>query len=209
MHTHSPLGALVAIIIVVADLTAGSTTTVAEPILEAEPGSTILLDGLSPELERSARWAIGLFDAADMRLPPVQVTSSADPAECHGTEGIHHPDGERSIIVICGEHVGFATDRVLLHELAHAWERHSVTPADRAAFQRLRGNEVWHDYDAAPWHENGTEQAAEIVLWGVIDRPAPMIRITQNSCDELRAAFRVLTGFDPLPSTHDRCGDAR
>lgn len=207
MHTHSPLGALVIVITIVVGSTAGAGSTAAEPVPVAPPQS--VFHGLSPEMERSARWAIGLFDAADMELPPLRVTSSADPSDCNGAEGIHHPDGERSVIVICGQHVGFATDRVMLHELAHAWERHNVTAEQRDAFQRLRGNEVWHDYDAAPWHENGIEQAAEIVLWGVIDRPAPMIRITKNGCDELRAAFRVLTGVDPLPASHDRCDDAR
>ncbi|HKX75576.1 MAG TPA: hypothetical protein VJR05_09320, partial [Acidimicrobiia bacterium] len=75
----------------------------------------------------------------------------------------------------------------------------------RLAFQQLRGWEYWNNYQEASWHENGTEQAADIIVWGLLDRPIKPIRITDNSCAELMAGYLTLTGRLPLHGYLDLC----
>jgi hypothetical protein len=94
---------------------------------------------------------------------------------------------------------------MILHETAHAWIEHQLTPERKAAFRELRGWEHWRDYDAAAWHNNGTEQAAEIMVWGLIDRPLRMVRINQAGCGDLEAGYVTLTGQGPLHGFGDYC----
>ncbi len=76
-----------------------------------------------------------------------------------------------NVIEICEAELTNATQGMLLHETAHAWIDHTLTDERKAMFQQLRGWIYWRNYDAAPWHDNGTEQAGEIMVWGLIDRP--------------------------------------
>ncbi len=94
---------------------------------------------------------------------------------------------------------------LVIHEIAHAWARHSLTDERRDAFQAVRGWEHWHDYEAAEWYENGTEQAAEIMVWGLLDQPIKIMRINDAGCDQLDAGYRALTGAAPLHGFTDRC----
>ena len=81
---------------------------------------------------------------------------------------------------------------MVLHELAHAWSTIGLPVERRHAFQVLRGWEHWSDYDLAEWRDNGTEQAAEIIAWGVSDKAAPTVQIGNDSCAELRTGYRDL-----------------
>jgi hypothetical protein len=63
----------------------------------------------------------------------------------------------------------------------------------------------WRNYAEVPWHENGTEQAAEIMVWGLIDEPLGMARIYQTTCSDLEAGYRALTGTAPLNGLRDLC----
>jgi hypothetical protein len=82
--------------------------------------------------------------------------------------------------------------------LAHAWAAGALTDDRRAAFQELRGFEFWRNYEQAAWEDNGTEQAAEIIAWGVNDRPSATARIDHVSCGELKAGYVALTGLRPV-----------
>ena len=124
---------------------------------------------------------------------------------CSGRPGLHHRIDGVNVIEICTTEVTNPTRGLILHETSHAWIDQHLTDERKAAFKELRGWTYWRDYDAAAWHENGTEQAAEIMVWGVIDRPLEMIRITQNSCAELAAGYRTLTGRDAVHPYVDAC----
>ena len=113
--------------------------------------------------------------------------------------------GEVSVIEICADELSFPTQGMVLHETAHAWAAHALTDDRKAQFQALRGFEHWRANDEVPWHENGTEQAAEILLWGLIDRPLAMVRINNTTCADLEAGFRTLTGQAPLHGFRDHC----
>lgn len=50
-------------------------------------------------------------------------------------------------------------------------------------------------------HENESEQAAAMILWGLFDRPVGIITINEHSCEGLDAGYRTSTGQPPL---HER-----
>lgn len=153
-----------------------------------------------------ARWAVGLFEKAELDLPPMRFVHHGGSTEpCRDRAGTHRVVDGVSVIDICTTDLNRPTQVLVLHETAHAWTAHALTDERRARFQELRGWTHWRDYDAAPWHENGTEQAAEILVWGLIDEPLRMARIYQTSCDELDAAYRALTGAQALHGLRDHC----
>ncbi len=153
-----------------------------------------------------ADWAIALFADADLDLPPLRfVHHGEDTTACAGRVGMHHEIDGVSVVELCTIDTGTPTQIMILHETAHAWADHQLTDEAKEAFRELRGWEHWRDYTAAAWHENGTEQAAEILVWGLMDRPIMIARIDQNSCDELLAGYRTLTGTDPLHGYQDFC----
>lgn len=158
------------------------------------------------EFEAAGVWAVQLFDEAALDLPPIRYVFNGDsPQPCADRPGLRHTVEGVDVIEICTAEMTNATEIMILHETAHAWIEHNLTPERKAAFKELRGWTYWRDYDAAAWHENGTEQAAEIMVWGLIDRPLKMIRINQNSCDELDAGYRILTGQAPLHGFREAC----
>ncbi|MGA9276542.1 hypothetical protein [Ilumatobacter sp.] len=93
----------------------------------------------------------------------------------------------------------------ILHEAAHAWAAHDLSEDRRAAFQSLWGWTYWRDDEAADWHENGAEQAAEMIRWGLIDHPVGVITINDHSCADLDAGYRTLAGRPPLHGYRDHC----
>ncbi len=162
--------------------------------------------GMPVDLREIADWAVSLFEEAGLHLPPIRFVHHGGVTEpCQGRAGTHREIEGVSVIEICVTEVGRPTRVMVLHETAHAWAAVSVTPERKVAFQELRGWTHWRDYEAAPWHENGTDQAAEIMVWGLIDEPLRMARIYQTSCAELEAGYRVLTGADPLHGLSDYC----
>lgn len=182
----------------------------AEPAMPVEPPAleapAVELIDVPPELAEMVYWAVDLFDQAGLELPPMRVIHhAADREPCRGRDGMHHAVDGVGVIELCATEASFPTQVMILHETAHAWIDHQLTVEQKAEFQKLRGWEFWRDYEAAAWHENGTEQAAEIMVWGLIDRPLRMIRIYQASCDELEAGYLTLTGQAPLNGFLDYC----
>jgi hypothetical protein len=155
-----------------------------------------------------AEWAVDLFDEAGLELPPLRFVHHGDDLDaCNGKPGRHRSVDGISVVHLCTSEPSFPTRIVILHETAHAWAAHSLSREREADFQELRGWDHWLDYEASPWFENGSEQAAEIMVWGLLDRPIRIITIEQNSCDELDVGFRTLTGTAPLHGFRDLCGE--
>ena len=161
---------------------------------------------LPAEFADMVNWAVDLFDEAGLGLPPMRFVYHGDePTSCSGWRGAHrHVDG-RSTIDICTSDAGNVTAALVLHEIAHAWAAHDLSDERRAEFQSLRGWTYWSNHQEADWHENGSEQAAEMILWGLIDRPIGIITINDHSCDDLDAGYRALTGQSPLHGFRAYC----
>jgi hypothetical protein len=169
------------------------------------PPAVELVD-MPPEFTAAATWATDLFDQAGFDLPPLRyVFHGGTPEPCAGRPGLQHPVEGVNVIEICTSEMSPPTQVLILHETAHAWIDHTITDERKAAFQQLRGWTYWRNYDAAEWHDNGTEQAAVIMVWGLIDRPMAIVQIDQHSCGELDAGYRALTGQAPLHGFRDAC----
>jgi hypothetical protein len=191
------------ILAVTALLTA--TVTVAHaggPVAATE----IQLVDMPADFAAAVMWSRNLFDDAGFDLPALRYVFHGDDTEpCVGRPGMHHRVDGVNVIEICASEMSSPVEGMILHETAHAWIDHNLTEERKAEFQQLRGWTHWRNHDDAAWHENGTEQAAEIMVWGLIDRPLAMVRIDQNSCDELDAGYRTLTGRRPLHGFRDEC----
>ena len=188
-----------------------STTVGPHAAIDADDGiaatpPTIDLVDMPAEFVVATAWTTDLFDQAAFDLPPLRYVFHGDNSEpCFGRRGMHHRVEGVNVIEICTSEMSSATPLLILHETAHAWIDHKLTDERKATFQELRGWIHWRNHDAADWHDNGSEQAAEIMVWGLIDRPLALIRINQNSCDELDAGYRALTGQAPLHGYRDLC----
>lgn len=153
-----------------------------------------------------ANWSMDLFDEAGLRLPAMRfVYHGDDRRPCSGWRGAHrHVDG-RSTIDVCTSEAGNVAAALVLHETAHAWAAHDLSDDRKVDFQAVRGWEYWRDHEQAEWHENGSEQAAEIMVWGLIDRPVGIVTIKDHTCADLHAGYRALTGKPPLHGYEDHC----
>jgi hypothetical protein len=173
-----------------APTTATSTSSGERPALE--------LIGLSGDQLEMVSHAVALFAESGLVLPPLVVHGHSDTAGCGDHDGLHRQHTGWSEIDLCvADPHSPAVMHTVLHELAHAWAADALTDERRAAFRELRGFEFWQNYAAAAWEHNGTEQAAEIIAWGVNDRPAATVRIDHVSCGELQAGYIALTGLEP------------
>jgi len=88
-------------------------------------------------------------------------------------------------------------ERLLLHELAHAWTQQHTTAEQREAFMALHGVQRWND-GADRWHKRGTEVAAETFVWVLWDRDEPPRSLASRDPDLLADGFELLTGTRPL-----------
>ena len=178
-------------------LATGSLSPNATAVVADQAPVVVMID-MSPEEQAETLRIVGYFAEAGLPLPPVTFRHHLDPAGCNGSDGLHRSVGSRSVIELCNAGPGSGTDRVILHELAHAWSFHSLTDERKAAFKELRGWKYWLDYDNADWADNGAEQAAEIIVWALSDHPVQVIKVDHNTCTELLAGYITLTGLTPL-----------
>jgi hypothetical protein len=152
-------------------------------------------------------WAIGRY--TDAGLPPPTPRSVAFPpsATCVLVAGLAVDTGEGVDLQLCFGQAEACADpdctptltarSTLIHELGHVWTVQHADETTRAEFLELRGLEDWNGPDLA-WDERGTEHAAEILAWGLLDEPYLSARLPDDQCAELADAFEVLTGVPPL-----------
>lgn len=149
-----------------------------------------------PAVTADARWALERFELAGLDLPTVDIYFHTSPDGCEGNLGLRTRRNEIERIDVCSQARRVET---LLHELAHVWAGHTLTEGRRQAFLRLRGLEVWSDTSVV-WNRRGSEQAAEVIGWGVGDaRHLP--GIFRAEPDVVAVAFALLTGGEPLNSS--------
>jgi hypothetical protein len=161
--------------------------------------------GLSTGQRELIDWAMGLFDQAALPLPPIQFVHHDTSEACLGSTGAQTYRDGRSTIHICTDDASAVEQFLFLHEIAHAWDRLALTDERRAAFLKLRGLTEWRNDDPERWHERGAEHAAEIMVWGLMDRPIRPVFIPHHSCGELLAGYLVLVGRPPLHGYTNYC----
>ncbi len=168
----------------------------------ASPAPLYEIVGADHEELRLAQWARGRYDAAGLTLPSVVVVYHDSVEPCSGWSGLYRP-GEPHEVHICvrSESPPSTHKMTLLHELSHAWAETQTDEATRAALLASRELDCWIDPEKRK-HEWGAEHAAEVVSWGLMDEPMPIVRIYDATPDRLETAYRVLTGGEPLVLRH-------
>ena len=137
-------------------------------------------------------WALDRFEEAGLELPPVEIHIHSDKSECNGLNGYlaNTTDGGW-IIHSCG--VAFT----LLHELAHAWDNHSLDDETRAEFLELAQADTWDNPDN--WNLAGGEHAANVVAWALMDERINQTRTRPSDHNSMLDAYSILTdGGEPL-----------
>jgi branched-subunit amino acid transport protein len=205
------------------DLPDGWWTSVA-PLEPADVQTwTLQMDGSGvpvlnsvPELDRLLEWALDRFETAGLGAPAIgSITFAGGSGRCDGLAGSVDTDADRARMLLCldrgsacvgADCTSFTTfaRSTVLHEFAHAWEPARLDAPTRRAFLALRGLTVWEGVRDVPWAERGAEQAAEIIMWGLLEAPVPLPRLDRPACEDLLASYQVLTGRPPL---HGGCPD--
>jgi hypothetical protein len=163
--------------------------------------------GFSYAQEVLIEWAIGRFADAGLELPPLEFVYYPTREPCRGARGFYTGDRSRATIRICMREASPFAELLFLHEIGHAWDQYALTDRRRAAFLQQRDLEDWWDNGSAPWHTYGAEQAAQIIVWGLIDRPIHIATIPDSGCLDLRTGYVLLTGRPPLHGYADPCDE--
>jgi hypothetical protein len=171
--------------------------------LQSRPALELV--GLDDTQSTMVTRAVALYAEAGLDLPPLVFVAGDPVTGCGGHDGLHHPHDGWSEIDLCVDAETAAVFHTVLHEIAHAWATNDLDPQRKAAFMDQRDVTAWQDYETLAWEDNGTEQAAEIISWGVSDVPAPTVRIGEDSCAELLAGYEALTGVAPSYGLTDVC----
>jgi hypothetical protein len=152
-------------------------------------------------------FALGRFERQGLDLSDVRVEFRASPLHCNGKTGYYTI--ETGVVTMCSR-----DEKTLFHELGHHWAYSNLSADDMYAFSHEMGVEEWND-PSRPWDQRGTELAAEIIAWALMER-APIIRFREGThygssepvfrlltlpdatALDLYHGFVVLTGMEPL-----------
>jgi hypothetical protein len=176
-----------------------ATTTVRATSPQPPAAGAVRAIGATAAEEALLAWAKSRFHAAGLTLPAIDVYYAPDSQSCDGLAGYAAAGGETPLQVhLCSgaDPQSLVAHRVLLHELAHAWAAATLTERTRKEFLTLRHLPSWEDA-GTPWELRGTEQAAEVMAWALLDREVPVVTIRDADPATLAAAYRVLTGESP------------
>ncbi len=132
-------------------------------------------------------WALGRFEEAGLELPPVEIHIHRDRSECNGLNGyLANATGGGWILHSCG------VDFTLLHELAHAWDNHSLDDETRSEFLELAQADSWDNQDN--WNLAGGEHAANVVAWALMSERINQTRTRPYDYNSMLEAYEILTG---------------
>lgn len=145
-------------------------------------------------------WAQERYREAGLSLPDITVSFVLDTGICGGSRGGHLLEKGESRVFICITERGptreFQIKRVLLHEFAHAWDHHALTDRIRSQFMAFKDFPGW-SFDV-PYDERASEVAAEIITWGLMDRPILLSSLEGTwSTEERLDGYRILTRSAP------------
>lgn len=153
--------------------------------------------GADPQLTTVIQAAMDRFTTTGLILPALRIYVHDTSDGCKGASGLYSQKPPVHRIDLCTR-----LQATVLHELAHAWEHHTVSEDTRRTFLEHTGLEAWQSYGDVEWEDRGIEQAAQIIAWGLMDI---QITNTERFLDELYE-FELLTGIPSprLPSRDHR-----
>lgn len=155
----------------------------------------LTIHGANAAEERAVDWALHRYRLAGLQdMPPLDVYLHRSHEACNEGIGLYHAGR----IDLCTKTSSEPYQRKFaLHEMAHAWTEAHIEGAILNRFMEIRGIAHWNDrtYD---WKDRGTEQAAEIITWGLGQGEiAPLLPEAVDS-PTLAGLFELLTGREPI-----------
>lgn len=144
--------------------------------------------------QQVAEWAIDRYAEAGLSLPRLVIQfPGRDLSHCDGAPGRVYLDHDPIEVRMC-----WHSEFILLHELAHVWVAQNFPTDKQEPFMDMRDGVLsWDNLDVS-WSERGREHAANVIAWGLLEDPHPVLRTYPNDPESLLAAFRFLTDSDPL-----------
>ena len=152
----------------------------------AEPAAPVTIHDADAETTELIEWSVARYVDAGLELPNLEFFVHPDRDDCNGHKGYWHPGRRADRIDICT-----ATESLILHEIAHAWDHHSVTDGTRDHFMALHPGEKWED-DGVGHFAQGIERFAEAVAWGMKSNPIPADNV--DALSERIELFETITG---------------
>ena len=157
-------------------------TTLRQATFEPPPG----IYGADASFEAVIESAMERFDNIGLDLPPLRIHVHPTPAGCQGYLGAYGQHGDPERIDLCT-----TAKFYVLHELAHAWEQHTISDETRNIVLAQSGLSTWHDRQL-PWLHSGAEVAANTIAFGLLD--LPLTEIDAEFFETQLDRFRLLTG---------------
>jgi hypothetical protein len=155
----------------------------------------LLIHGANAAEERAIDWSIRRYREAGLdRMPDLEVYLHRSHEGCNGGLGLYHAGR----IDLCTEESSEPYQRKFaLHEMAHGWIETNVDGAVLDRFMDIRGISAGNDrsYD---WKQRGTEQAAEIVTWGLGEGEISPLLPKAVDAPTLVRLYELLTGREPI-----------
>jgi hypothetical protein len=179
------------IALIVALALAASAFGVEAPAAAPRP---LTIAGANAAEERAVDWAIQRFGDAGLRnLPPLVVYVHRSHDDCDGGLGLYFAGR----IDLCTKDSSEPYQRKFaLHEAAHAWVEANVPREILRTFMQRQQVVAWNDR-SLPWKERGTEQAAEIITWGLDEGEIAPLLPEVPPIATLASLYEMLTGRSP------------
>jgi hypothetical protein len=155
----------------------------------------LTIHGANAAEELAVDWALHRYRLAGLEdMPSLDVYLHRSHEACNGGIGLYHAGR----IELCTKNSSEPYQRKFaLHEMAHAWTEAHIEGAILNRFMGIRGITHWNDR-SDDWKDRGTEQAAEIITWGLGEGEiAPLLPETVD-VRTLAGLYQLLTGREPI-----------
>ena len=145
--------------------------------------------------ERAIDWSIRRYREAGLEgMPDLDVYLHRSDEPCDGGLGLYFAGR----IDLCTKASSEPYQRKFaLHEMAHGWIEANVSTEVLQRFMDLRGIAAWNDR-SFDWKQRGTEQAAEVVTWGLGEGEIAPLLPEITDPETLARLFRLLTDLEPI-----------
>lgn len=156
---------------------------------------SLWISGATTAEELAVDWALHRYRLAGLEdMPSLDVYLHRSHEACNEGIGLYHAGR----IDLCTKTSSEPYQRrFALHEMAHAWTEAHIEGAILNRFMEIRGIAHWNDR-SDDWKDRGTEQAAEIITWGLGEGEiAPLLPETVD-VRTLAGLYELLTGREPI-----------
>ena len=156
----------------------------------------LVIHGANAAEERAIDWSIRRYREAGLEgMPDLEVYLHRSHEGCR--DGIGYYLAGR--IDLCTKASSEPYQRKFaLHEMAHGWIEVNVDAATLDRFMDLRGIDAWNDRIVDDWKDRGTEQAAEIVTWGLGEGVIAPLLSEAVDAPTLTRLYELITDREPI-----------